>query len=250
MPLYGLIGFPLSHSFSKGYFTEKFIKEQLLNYRYENFPLEEINLLPSIIEQNPDLLGFNVTIPYKEKVFDFVHEVDPEAQKIGAINTIKIFRTSKTFHLKGYNTDIYGFTESIKPLLHQQHKSALILGTGGASKAIKAAFEQLQIKYQVVSRSKIVKSLLYTDLTKSIIEEHTIIVNCTPSGTFPNIDEYPPIPYKYLNSNHLLYDLVYNPSVTAFLKKGSLQNAQTINGLSMLHLQAEKAWEIWNSNNL
>jgi shikimate dehydrogenase len=248
MRLFGLIGYPLSHSFSKGYFTSKFEKEQIANCKYENFPIESIQVLPSVLENNPDINGLNVTIPYKEKVIPFLNDISPEAKEIGAVNTIRIIKERKTIRLKGYNTDVYGFMESLRPLLKPHHTSALVLGTGGASKAVKFALKKLNITYTSVSRSKSEHTITYEDLTKEIMLHNMLIINTTPLGTFPKVEEYPPLPYQYLTSEHLLYDLVYNPAVTAFLNQGVLHNCQTKNGLEMLHLQAEKAWKIWNSN--
>jgi shikimate dehydrogenase len=246
MPLYGLIGYPLSHSFSKSYFTKKFSNEKLCHCRYENFPIEDIGGLKEIIHQNPELLGFNVTIPYKEKIIPFLDQITPEASYIGAVNTVKISRDQNTVILNGYNTDIFGFMESLKPFLKSNHRRALILGTGGASKAVKTAFEQLNIDYTFVSRRTSSNAISYEELTPDIISKNLIIVNTTPLGTYPNVDDFPPIPYQYITQGHLLYDLVYNPPVSTFLKKGLDQKAQTTNGLNMLYLQAEKAWEIWN----
>lgn len=246
MQLFGLIGYPLSHSFSKGYFAEKFQKEHIEGCRYDNYPIEDISLLSGIIESNPELIGLNVTIPYKEKVLTFLHSISDEAKEIGAVNTIKINRSGKHITLSGYNTDVYGFGESLKPLLEPHHTSALILGTGGASKAVKFTLNKLGIDFIQVSRNRGEKILAYEDLSKEIIEKYKIIVNTTPLGTFPKIEEYPSLPYHYLSSQHLLYDLVYNPEVTAFLKHGLTHHCQIKNGLEMLHLQAEKAWEIWN----
>lgn len=246
MRIFGLIGYPLSHSFSKGYFTSKFEKENIADCQYENFPIESIELLPSILENNPEINGLNVTIPYKEKVIPYLNEISPEAQEIGAVNTISITREGTKTYLKGYNTDVYGFMESLKPLLKPHHQSALVLGTGGASKAVKFALKKLNIGYTSVSRNKSESGLTYEDLTKEIISHNAIIINTTPLGTFPQTEEFPPLPYQYLTPGHLLYDLVYNPAITAFLNHGISHSSQTKNGLEMLHLQAEKAWEIWN----
>lgn len=247
MRVFGLIGYPLSHSFSKGYFTEKFRKEAIENCSYENFPIEDISDLPEIIAANTELCGLNVTIPYKEKVIPFLDEIAPEAAGIGAINTIKISRRGEQVHLKGFNTDMYGFMESLNPFLKPFHQRALILGTGGASKAVKAAFEMLHIEYQYVSRTKAEQTITYEELSPELFSSYQVIVNTTPLGMYPKVDDCPPLPYQFLTSGHLLYDLVYNPAQTLFLKKGAEQGAQTANGLNMLHLQAEKAWQIWNS---
>lgn len=246
MQLFGLIGYPLSHSFSKGYFAEKFQKEGIEGCRYDNYPIDDINLLPEIIKNNPELIGLNVTIPYKEKVLTFLDNISDEAKEIGAVNTIRISRQINRITLSGFNTDVYGFSESLKPLLETHHTSALILGTGGASKAVKFALNKLGIDFRQVSRTGSDKSLVYEDLTREILEAHKIIINTTPLGTFPKVEECPPLPYQFLSSNHLLYDLVYNPAVTTFLNHGLSHHCRMKNGLEMLHLQAEKAWEIWN----
>ena len=241
MKTFGLLGKNISYSFSRGYFTEKFNTLELTDYEYVNFDLPSIELLPSILNDN--VLGFNVTIPYKEAVMEFLDIVSDEAREIGAVNTVKV----ENGRLIGFNTDYVGFEESLKPLLKPHHKKALILGTGGASKAIKYVLGRLKIQFKVVSRKPSKDQISYNDLTKKIIEEHTIIINCTPLGTFPNIDNSPDIPYKYLNNNHLLYDLIYNPAKTTFLAEGEQKGATIFNGQRMLELQAEKAWEIWNS---
>lgn len=246
MQLFGLIGYPLSHSFSKGYFAEKFQKEGIDGCRYDNYPIDDISLLPEIIKNNPELIGLNVTIPYKEKVLTYLDSISDEAKEIGAVNTIRIKRENERIILSGFNTDVYGFGESLKPLLEQHHTSALILGTGGASKAVKFALDKMGINFQQVSRNRSDNSLAYGDLTREIIEAHKIIINTTPLGTFPKVEECPPLPYQYLSSRHLLYDLVYNPAVTTFLNHGLTHHCHIKNGLEMLHLQAEKAWEIWN----
>ncbi len=240
---YGLIGKDIAYSFSKGYFSEKFSKLELGDYSYENFDLQTIEEFDALLHNNPNLKGLNVTIPYKEKVQTYLSAIDDVAAQIGAVNTIKFTKKG----LVGYNTDIYGFQKSIEPFLEKQHQKALILGTGGASKAIAFVLESLQIPYVFVSRKPQEKQLHYEDLTKDILKEHQVIVNCTPLGTHPNIDEKPKIPYQHINSQHMLFDLIYNPEKTTFLKEGELQGATICNGLRMLELQAEKAWEIWNN---
>ena len=239
---YGLLGKNISYSFSKGYFTEKFKKLELKNHSYENFDIQTISEFPNII-QNNRLKGLNVTIPYKEQILSFLDEIDEKAKKIGAVNTIKFAENG----LHGFNTDIFGFEESIKPFLEAHHNKALILGTGGASKAIRFVLEELGITYNYVSRSSNPTTLNYSLLDKPILEEHTVIINCTPLGTFPEIQNKPNIPYQYLNKNHLLFDLVYNPLKTKFLRLGEEKGASVCNGLKMLELQADKSWEIWNS---
>lgn len=247
MRLFGLIGYPLSHSFSKIYFSNKFKEEHIANCRYENFPLEDIDLLPGIIRDNPELVGLNVTIPYKEKVMAFLDEISPEAAQIGAVNTIKILQGDKP-KLSGFNTDYFGFRESISPALEPYHSSALVLGTGGASKAVRYALSEMGIRFVCVSRTKAENTITYDELSLDIVSENLIIVNTTPLGTYPKVEESPPFPYQYLTSRHLLYDLVYNPPLTEFLHQGQLKGCRILNGLEMLHLQAEKAWTIWTSH--
>jgi shikimate dehydrogenase len=240
---FGLIGKNIDYSFSKTYFSEKFERENLF-HSYENFDIPSIEQFPKIISETPNLKGLNVTIPYKEEVIRFLNDLDETAQKIGAVNTIKISENGK---LKGFNTDFYGFQKSIENFLPLKKKTALILGTGGASKAIAYALENLGFDFKFVSRKENSNSINYQSLNQALIENHLLIVNCTPLGTFPNIHEYPPIPYAFITENHLLFDLIYNPAETEFLKEGKIQGAKTANGLKMLELQAEKAWEIWNS---
>lgn len=242
---FGLVGRDISYSFSRGYFADKF--EQLnLTHTYVNFDLQSIQELISIIKTTSNLKGLNVTIPYKEEVIPLLDKLDKRAKKIGAVNTIRITKKKK---LIGYNTDYYGFKNSLEPHLSNYHKRALILGTGGASRAIAYALKRLGIKYTFVSRSKKegVK-FLYSQLNDELISKYQIIINCTPLGTFPNIDECPNIPYNAITCNHILYDLIYNPEQTKFLNYGHKKGATTINGFEMLKLQAEKSWEIWNKD--
>ncbi|MGI6792830.1 shikimate dehydrogenase family protein [Bacteroides sp. KG68] len=246
MQKYGLIGYPLKHSFSIGYFNEKF-KAENIDAEYVNFEIPTINDFMQVIEENPDLCGLNVTIPYKEQVIPFLDELDKDTAKIGAVNVIKIVRLPKgKVKLVGYNSDIIGFTQSIEPLLQSHHKKALILGTGGASKAVYHGLNNLGIESTFVSRTKKNnKFLTYEELTPEVMASHTVIVNTTPVGMFPKVDFCPNIPYEQLTSDHLLYDLLYNPNETLFMKKGQAQGAITKNGLEMLLLQAFAAWEIW-----
>ena len=241
--LYGLIGFPLSHSFSKGYFTEKFAREGIADSVYELFPLAHIGQFPALLETQPELVGLNVTIPYKESVIPFLHALDEEAAEIGAVNTITI-RDGRT---KGYNTDVYGFEMSFKKHLKPVHQRALILGTGGASKAVLFTLNKLGIPYTLVSRSSGRDHLTYSDITPEILDANKIIINTSPLGMYPKSEEYPDLPYEALSADHYLYDLIYNPAETAFMKMGIAAGAVVENGLEMLHLQAEKAWEIWQS---
>ena len=247
MQKYGVIGYPLKHSFSIGYFNEKF-KSEAIDAEYINFEIPSINDFMEVIEENPQLQGLNVTIPYKEKVIDFLDELDKDTIEIGAVNVIKIIRLPKgKTKLVGYNSDIIGFMQSIEPLLKPHHQKALILGTGGASKAIFHGLKKLGITSTFVSRTKSNDEVLtYGELTTKVIQEHTVIVNCTPVGMYPNEDKYPQIPYELLSPQHLLYDLIYNPDQTLFLRKGAIQGATVKNGLEMLLLQAFAAWEIWN----
>lgn len=242
--LFGLLGRDISYSFSRGYFTEKFAELNLNNHKYVNFDLQNIEELPAIISEKENLKGINVTIPYKEDVIPFLSKLDKTARKIGAVNTIKF---TKRGNLKGYNSDVVGFENSIFPLLKKHHKNALILGTGGASKAIAYAFKRNKIDFKFVSRNpEGKKEISYASLTKEIVENHTIIVNSTPLGTSPDIDKCPNIPYEYITNNHILYDLIYNPPITSFLSKGKAKGAVIKNGLEMLQLQAEESWRIWN----
>jgi shikimate dehydrogenase len=241
----GLIGYPLTHSFSEKYFAEKFRKEDIRDYSYSNYSIPEIGELISLIRDEPELVGLNVTIPYKEQILPFLDELDQEAREVGAVNTILISREEGDIHLKGYNTDVYGFRESLFPLLRGQHRHALVLGTGGASKAISYVLDQLGIKYQYVSRKYIAGQLEYKDLCYSVISKSTLIINTSPLGTYPDISTFPDIPYDILGSDHLLYDLVYNPAETAFLRLGKQKDAEVKNGLEMLELQADRSWEIW-----
>lgn len=239
----GLIGRNISYSFSKGYFTKKFKALGLKHHSYENFDLNTIEEFEALLKTNRDIKGFNVTIPYKQAIIPYLSEVDHKANKIGAVNTIKITKNG----LKGYNTDVYGFKKSLEPHLKKQHTKALILGTGGASKAVAFVFDELNIAYTFVSRNPKQNQLRYSDITSDTINECTILINCTPLGTHPNITDKPDIPYAYIQEKHLLFDLIYNPDKTAFLKEGASKGASICNGLKMLELQAEKAWEIWNS---
>jgi len=247
MRKFGLIGYPLGHSFSKGFFTEKFKKENLTGCVYDNYPIERIDLLHSIIVNNQELIGLNVTIPYKEQVIPFLDKIDKKVSEIGAVNTIKIHRKDYDFQIEGFNTDYYGFEQSLKKELKKYHKKALILGTGGSSKAVRFVLESLGIEYMYVSRNKTGdNTITYKQVTTETISEYQIIINTSPLGMYPNISSCPDIPYKALSEKHILYDLVYNPEKTLFLQKGEQKKATLINGLSMLYLQAEKSWEIWN----
>ncbi|MCJ7466778.1 MAG: shikimate dehydrogenase [Maribacter sp.] len=239
--LFGLVGRNIAYSFSKGYFTQKFAALGLANHNYENFDLPSIEAFPALIKNTEGLKGLNVTIPYKQSVIPYLNQLSRKAKEIGAVNTIQFNKTG----LKGYNTDVYGFKKSIKPYLKKQHVKALILGTGGASKAVAYVLGELGISYKFVSRSAKKGQFTYDAISEKILQEYTIIINCSPVGTFPNSTEKPQISYEYLGPKHLLYDLIYNPSKTAFLKEGEARGARICNGLKMLEYQAEKAWEIW-----
>ena len=239
---FGLVGKNISYSFSKGYFGEKFEKLNLEDYSYDNLDFQNIEDFPEFIKQNPTISGLNVTIPYKEAIIPFLDKLSKRAIEIGAVNTIKITKSGK---LKGFNTDYIGFQKSIEPLLNVNHKKALILGTGGASKAVAYALKQLEIPYLFVSRNDIGDAIGYNQINEKTFEEFQIIINCTPVGTFPNTNTFPEIPYEYFTTNHLAFDLIYNPAETLFLKKAKEQGAIVKNGLEMLTLQAEKSWDIW-----
>ncbi|WP_340170889.1 shikimate dehydrogenase [Lacinutrix sp.] len=244
MRRFGLIGKDISYSFSRNYFKKKFEIEGVKNVSYENFDIKDIATFKSKLKQETDINGYNVTIPFKETIIPYLDKLNKKAKIIGAVNTIKI---SKKGQFIGYNTDYYGFKKSLKPLLKPYHKNALILGTGGASKAIAYALKSLDIKYVFISRNASEKAkYTYNELTETIINTHQIIINCTPLGTFPDINNCPNIPYQAITNKHLLFDLIYNPSETKFLKLGKQNKAVTINGEQMLLLQAEKSWQIWN----
>jgi len=245
MERYGLIGYPLTHSFSKRYFTEKFEKEKI-PATYENFEIEEISWFPDIIRNNPELIGLNVTIPYKEQVIPYLDELNDSAREIGAVNTIKIKRTGESVFLKGYNTDTFGFETSLKPLLKEYHKKALILGTGGASKALKYVLNKLSIEFISASIEELKENeIRYEQIDKKMMKDRLLIINATPLGTYPKTDASPPIPYEYITDKHLLFDLVYNPELTKFMKKGQERGATVKNGYEMLLQQALKSYEIW-----
>ncbi|MCO5229703.1 MAG: shikimate dehydrogenase [Chitinophagales bacterium] len=238
----GLIGYPLSHSFSKGYFTEKFKKENISHHQYDIYPIEKIEYVENLF-QHEQLSGLNVTIPYKETVIPFLDKLDETAKEIGAVNTIKIENGEKI----GFNTDCYGFEMSFKPLLKPHHHKALVLGTGGASKAVVYVLKKLGIEFQYVSRTPSSGQWSYKDISIQTLQEYTIIINTTPLGMYPNIETLPPLPYYGIHAGHYLYDLVYNPATTAFLNEGILKGATVKNGLDMLYFQAEKAWDIWDT---
>lgn len=262
MKHFGLIGFPLSHSFSKKYFTDKFKAEGIDDCTYELYPLENIDDLPALLHSNPHLCGINVTIPHKINVLKHLDWIEHDAKRVGAVNCIKVISQSPVstafsgelafnnddLWLEGHNTDIHGFDASLGPLINDSFDKALIIGDGGAARAVKCTLENRGITYKTVARKPVEGGILFDDLTARDVEEHTLIINTTPLGTYPNVDECPPIPYEGVTNKHVLFDLVYNPPETLFLKKGAERGATIKNGYEMLVLQAEKAWEIWNSN--
>jgi shikimate dehydrogenase len=242
MRLFGLLGYPLTHSFSQKYFTEKFQQLGIENASYENFSIPDIQELTTILESKKGLEGFNITIPYKRAVIDFLDEFSGPVKKMGACNCIKITDGK----LKGFNTDIVGFQKSLQPFLKPIHQKALILGTGGASAAVEYVFQQLNISYQFVSRNASEDAISYQDLTKDMLDSHQLIINTTPLGMYPNVDACPEIPFQYITEQHHLFDLIYNPIETKFLKLGKQKGASIQNGYEMLILQAEESWRIWN----
>lgn len=245
MKIFGLIGKNISYSFSVKYFSEKFESEKIEDSIYKNFDIPDITYFPQIIKKNKGLQGLNVTIPYKEEIIPYLDKLSRKAEEIRAVNCIKITKKGK---LKGYNTDIYGFRKSLQPLLQPHHTKALILGTGGVSKAVAYVLEKLGIKYKFVSRNPQKDEFSYSDISQAIMEEYTLIVNCTPLGTFPNVEQYPEIDYEYFSDRHIAFDLIYNPSETKFLRLAKGKGAVTQNGYDMLVFQAEKAWKIWNKS--
>jgi len=242
--IYGLVGKNINYSFSKGYFLDKFKKERIFSCDYLNFDLDRIDLIEDVFRNNL-LSGLNVTIPYKEKIIPYIDELCPIAKEIGSVNTI-CFENSKKI---GYNTDFHGFDKTLSEINIENINHALVLGTGGASKAIRYVLSKRNIKYNLVSRSKKNNNILYKDLDSNMFNQNLLIINSTPLGTYPNIEEFPDIPYNLINNNHILYDLVYNPVETIFMKKGIEKGARVINGLKMLRYQAEKSWELWSKSN-
>lgn len=241
MKLYGLVGKNIEYSFSRAYFNNKF-KTLNIEAEYKNFDIKTIDDFMHVLNDNPRLDGLNVTIPYKEEIIPFLHDIDPLAKNIGAVNTIKIVDNK----LIGYNTDVYGFTKSIFLMIEPHHENALVLGTGGASKAIKYALKSVGYEVSTVSRDEDKADFTYKDLDEAVLENHQLIVNCTPLGTHPNTSDCPPIPFEFVTEHHLLYDLIYNPTITTFLAQGKQHGANIMNGEQMLNFQAEQAWEIWN----
>jgi shikimate dehydrogenase len=250
MRKYGLIGYPLGHSFSKKYFSEKFLYEHIPDSSYENYPLSNIDELPGLIGSDDHLMGLNVTIPYKTEIFRFLDIIDPEASAIGAVNVVKIRRENGRITLTGYNSDVTGIRDTLGPFMGDNVRNALILGTGGSSKAVRYVLEKAGINVVHVSRKKKTGYITYSEIDSELIRNSTIIVNTTPLGMFPDISTKPDISYNELTPGNILFDLVYNPEFTAFLRAGAEHGCITLSGLKMLHSQAEKAWEIWNNDTL
>jgi len=243
MIIYGLIGYPLGHSFSKEYFSKKFRKENIAGCIFENYPLASINALQDLLMQTPSLKGFSVTIPYKEKIIPFLNEITPKAQSAGSVNCVRISDNK----LLGFNTDVVGFEKSIRPLLTLKNNQALVLGTGGASKSVQFVLNKLNIDFRIVSRNPLIfNHLSYSQLDATIMTQYNIIINCTPVGMFPNVNDCPEIPYSLITSSHILFDLVYNPDPSLFLKHGKSRGAVIKSGMEMLEIQAEESWKIWN----
>ncbi|MCB0397020.1 MAG: shikimate dehydrogenase [Flavobacteriales bacterium] len=245
MKKYGLIGYPLGHSFSKGYFTEKFEREGMADCEYNNYPIDHIERFPEVLEKEPDLKGLNVTIPYKEAVIPYLDELDPVAAQISAVNVIHISSDKK---LTGFNSDAYGFQQSLKPLLGPEHRKALVLGSGGAAKAVLYVLNAMGLDILQVGREAGRDKIAYDQLDERIMKEHLVIINTTPLGMYPEVSACPPIPYQFTGPGHIFFDLIYNPEVTQFMQHGLERHAVAKNGLEMLRLQAEKAWEIWTKN--
>ena len=250
MRKFGLIGYPLGHSFSQKYFTEKFLKEEISDCAYQNFPLTNINLLNSLISEEQDLCGLNVTIPYKSDIFRFLDFISSEAKEIGAVNVVKVKRMGGKVLLSGYNSDITGIRDSVLPYITDDTRKALVLGTGGSSRAVKYMLEKAGLKVTLVSRVDKKGDITYSEVSPAVIKSTQLIVNTTPLGMFPNINDKPDIRYDLLGKKHILFDLVYNPEKTLFLQTGEAQGCTVISGIKMLHSQAERSWEIWNDENL
>jgi shikimate dehydrogenase len=246
MRKYGLIGYPLGHSFSKQYFNEKFKREAITDCVYENYPLPNIRLVKELISGDNEIDGLNITIPYKSAVIEYLDWLDDEADAAGAVNVIKIVHKGTRRLLNGFNTDIYGFRESIIPFISKVHSKALILGTGGSSKAVAYVLGKLGLELTIVSRNTRPGCITYQEITDKVLSENLLIINCTPLGMFPDFNGKPDLNYRLLTEKHLLYDLVYNPEMTSFLKAGMKMGCKIMAGLRMLHLQAEKSWDIWN----
>lgn len=247
MRMYGLIGYPLGHSFSMTYFEQKFRKENIVDTVYRNFPISTIRKFPDLVEEYPELCGLNVTIPYKQEVIPYLHQLDETAAEIGAVNTISLVRSGNNLLMKGYNTDVTGFTDSLNMLMKTRPDAALVLGTGGSSKAVIYSLGKMGIEVHRVSRRSSGNAMAYNELDRKVIDKCKLIVNTTPLGMFPEVDTCPDIPYEFIGREHIVFDLVYNPEMTLFMKKSSEKGALACNGMDMLVGQAEAAWKIWNS---
>ena len=245
MDKYGLIGYPLGHSFSIGFHNQRFADEGI-NAKYVNFEIPSIDDLPEVLSSNPELKGLNVTIPYKQKVMAFLDYISPEARAIGAVNVIRVVHKGDNITLRGYNSDVIGFKQSIEPMLESYHKKALVLGTGGASRAVAYGLKTLGLESVFVSRYERPGTIQYQSITPEVVREYNVIVNCTPLGMYPNTEECPQLSYEALDEHNILYDLIYNPDETLFMKRGAEQGANVKNGLEMLLLQAFASWEFWN----
>lgn len=242
MRKFGLIGYPLGHSFSKKYFSEKFDREGITGHSYELYPLEHIEQIENLLELTPDLVGLNVTIPYKEKVVAYLDKMSPVVKEIGACNCIRI----ENAVLTGHNTDVVGFSKSLIPKLQRHHQRALVFGTGGSAKSVHYVLKEMKIPFLQVSRRPGVGMIGYKEIDRQVIQEHTLLINTTPMGMYPDVETAPEIPYEFIGLNHFLFDLVYNPHRTRFLQEGASRGAVVENGADMLVIQAEASWDIWN----
>ena len=250
MRRYGLIGFPLGHSFSRKYFSEKFEREKIIDSSYENFPIVSIEDFPELLDSNPELCGLNVTIPYKTAILKYIDVPEPAVSQIGAANVLKIQRKDGNIRIHGFNSDVTGIYDSLKPVIGGNIRNALILGTGGGSRAVQYTLSKLGLNLVIVSRKRAPGLICYDDLNRTILEKTELIVNTTPLGMFPDSSSKPDLNYDLLNKNHILFDLVYNPEITEFLRMGKERGCRIVTGLKMLHSQAERSWEIWNDNNI
>lgn len=250
MRKFGLIGYPLGHSFSRKYFSEKFIRENIRGCSYDNYPLKSLDIFPDLVSADPEICGLNVTIPYKTEILKYIDETGPGIEEIGAVNVLKIKRIENKIKIFGYNSDVTGIRESVIPYLKGNVKKALILGTGGASRAVRYVLAEMGLKITLVSRSEKQGCITYRQISPEIIQQADIVVNTTPLGMYPDINTAPDIDYGLLNEKHILFDLVYNPEMTRFLKMGQERGCRIIKGMPMLISQAERSWEIWNDGNL
>ena len=250
MRKFGLIGYPLGHSFSKQYFSEKFIRENIVDCSYENYPLESLGKFPDLISADPEICGLNVTIPYKTEILKYIDETESGIEEIGAVNVLKIKRIENSIKVYGYNSDVTGIRESVTPYLKDNIKKALIFGTGGASRAVRYVLAEMGLEITLVSRSEKQACITYGQISPEIIQQADIVINTTPLGMYPDINTAPDIDYSLLNEKHILFDLVYNPEMTRFLKMGQERGCRIITGMLMLISQAERSWEIWNDSDL